>query len=107
MHRQNSAGVEAVPNANPDDAIIAPSGHVNLFSALEETQVISSSSAARSLEKKMKELEAERGFALAPDPKDLRPWYTVATPDSETSLIRAEDVESEAQAYIFRQQQKK
>ncbi|KAG8896998.1 hypothetical protein FRB99_008520 [Tulasnella sp. 403] len=58
----------------------------------------------------MKEKEAEKGIALAPDEKDLRPWYTTSNTQSEEKMdkpIKAFEVDSEESALVYKEQQRK
>lgn len=90
----------------PDLPLITPSGHVDLFGNAEASSSTSHSAAA--LQKKIQEKEAERGFALAPDKKDLRPWYTKRPSDKdEETVMSAEDVDSAESARRYREQGRK
>lgn len=75
-------------------------GHINFFQDLEHVpQLFSHSSDANCnfclqnaiarMSKKAETNEAEKGFALAPSAKDLKPWY------SERSIDRMAEVEDE------------
>jgi len=60
-------------------------GHINLFEDLEQSSLM----AAIKATKKVTPAETEKGVALAPSAKDLKPWY------SERTQEPAEDVQDD------------
>lgn len=68
---------------------------------------------ASSLAQKMKDKESERGIALAPDVRDLRPWYTSPSKSGDAAQVEEDtplksfEVDSEEAAARYKAQQKK
>ncbi|KAG8934148.1 hypothetical protein FRC01_004788 [Tulasnella sp. 417] len=77
--------------ATPDE-LTTPEGHINFFSTAGVSQT---SSLPAEVERKISEREAEQGVALAPNPKDIRPWY-MAVPAQPESPKSPGDPESSA-----------
>ncbi|KAG8868709.1 hypothetical protein FRB98_003313 [Tulasnella sp. 332] len=110
--RSPSPSARPAPLPDTPDTITTTTGHINFFSTLESsTQSLASTSAsASSLAKKMQEKEAERGIALAPEAKDLRPWYTSSTKSTEEDDLPVKAFEaqySEEAAAKYKAQQRK
>jgi hypothetical protein len=94
--RRRSTSPSDSPLEPPADTLTTAGGHINFFVA-EEAQSSASTSAA-TLAKKMKDRESERGIALAPDKKDLLPWY--ASKDLQpTATEHSTEEESAAARY--------
>ncbi|KAG8936677.1 hypothetical protein FRC02_000135 [Tulasnella sp. 418] len=76
--RNKSKGKDIAIPANDfagSDSLVDSHGHVNLFNPTHSNQVIDSTG-ADSLARALIRKEEERGIALAPSDKDLKPWYT-------------------------------
>ncbi|KAI0643958.1 hypothetical protein C8Q79DRAFT_973603 [Trametes meyenii] len=71
-----TAGAGSVPT------LTSATGHINFFEDLERS-VIPVHGAARSTEKQAPPAESEKGVALAPSAKDLKPWYTDGSAEKE------------------------
>lgn len=68
--RQQEKEEEKLLNKRTSDVIESSQGHVNLFEDLEKHEMIISTKA------KKPAAETEKGVALAPSGKDLKPWYS-------------------------------
>ncbi|KAI0666522.1 hypothetical protein C8Q78DRAFT_456686 [Trametes maxima] len=71
-----TAGAGSVPT------LTSTTGHINFFEDLERS-VIPVHGAARSTKRQAPPAESEKGVALAPSAKDLRPWYTGGSAEKE------------------------
>ncbi|KAF8999614.1 hypothetical protein BDQ17DRAFT_1391484 [Cyathus striatus] len=65
-------------------------GHINFFEDLEHTTLIQASLASK---RKPAVKETEKGVALAPDKKDLNPWYSTRSRDPAEEKLGEEEEE--------------
>ncbi|KAG8902378.1 hypothetical protein FRC00_011396, partial [Tulasnella sp. 408] len=75
------------PEEARSDELTTPDGHINFFATTEISQT---GLLSADLERKITEKEAEKGVALGPNPKDLRPWY-MAVPARIESTVSSGD----------------
>ncbi|KAH6911206.1 hypothetical protein BKA70DRAFT_1035271, partial [Coprinopsis sp. MPI-PUGE-AT-0042] len=80
LDEQLRTGVSQTMSAGVGAQLPTTNGHINFFEDLESQNAMAAISQASAKHKAKPVAETEKGVALAPSEKDLRPWYSSSKP---------------------------